>query len=100
MKTIFVADLDALTPVYSVVDEQGYTLGEKCTASGLIFREKPVGESVYLKPEYNKRGQRVGGKHGSWDARLYKSSPPWMKYAVFKIDRLGGNLTFHVKAGK
>lgn len=103
MNKISVADLDILTPMYSVVDEQGYTLGEKRTAGaagGLIFNEKPAGEAVYLKPEYTKRGQRVGGKHSSWDARLYRSSPPWMKYEVFQIDRLGGNLTFHVKPGK
>lgn len=84
-KTILVSDLDPISPMYKVIDEHGWPIGEKNPNFG------------YMKPEYQKNGRMTGGKHGSFDARLYKGAPPWLKYEVFKIDHLGGGITFHVR---
>lgn len=84
-KVVLVSDLDPMSPSYKVVDELGWDIGEKSRSFG------------YLKPEYQKSGQRTGGRYGSIDARLYKGAPPWLKYEVFKIDNLGGFITFHVR---
>jgi len=84
-KTVLVSDLDSMCPRYKVVDEHGWTIGEKIPSFG------------YMKPEYQKNGRMTGGRRGSFDARLYKGSPPWLKYEVFKIDHLGGGITFHAR---
>ena len=83
--TILVSDLDKMTPHYKVVDKDGYSLGEKSRNFG------------YLKPEYTRQGHRTGGRHAGFDARQYKTAPPWLKYEVTKIDTLGGFLTFHAR---
>lgn len=84
-KQILVADLDPMTPMYKVADEDGHSIGEKDPHFG------------YMKPEYQKNGRRTGGRHRSFDALIYKGTPPWIKREVFKIDHLGGGITFHVK---
>ncbi len=84
-KIVLVSDLDSMCPLYKVVDEHGWAIGEKSPSFG------------YMKPEYQKNGRMTGGRHGSFDARLYKGSPPWLKYEVFKIDHLGGGITFHAR---
>ena len=83
-RPIIVADLDSRTPMYQVVDECGRTIGEKSQNFG------------YLKPEYDKNG-RSRGRRVSFDARIYKAAPPWLKLEVFKIDHLGGRITLHVR---
>lgn len=95
-RMITVSDLDRLTAKYQVVDECGRSIGEK--QSGAMWLDGfSSGECVYLKPEYTKRGQRLGGKHAGFDCRLYRTTPPWIKYEVIKIDTLGGSLTFHTR---
>ena len=82
---IKVSDLDPLMPTYHVVDETGWTIGEKRRTFG------------YLKGTYAKNGRKVGGKHAGIAERAYHSSPPWLKYVVFKIDTLGGFTTLHTR---
>lgn len=84
-KQILVADLDPMTPAYRVVDERGWNIGRKNPHFG------------YMKPEYQKSGRQTGGKRGSFDALLYKGTPPWLRHEVFKIDNLDGYITFHAR---
>lgn len=84
-KVMLVSDLDPMCPLYKVVDEHGWDIGEKSPTFG------------YMKPEYQKNGRMTGGRRGSFDARFYKGTPPWLKHEVFKIDHLGGGITFHVR---
>lgn len=86
-KKLLVADLDPISTMYKVVNERGRNIGRKDPHFG------------YMKPEYQKNGRMTGGKSGSFDVRLYKGLPPWLKYEVFKIDHLGGDITFHVRKG-
>lgn len=83
---ILLSDLDSISQQYRVVDAHGYSIGEKSLHFG------------YLKPEYSRNGRRTGGRSGGVDARFYKAAPPWLKLEVFKIDNLGGDITFHVKS--
>lgn len=92
------SDLDAVTLNYHVVDQDGYDLGSKSDTRFFLLEEKPECGYVYFKPEYDKRGRPYGGnKRGSFEQRIYKNAPPWLKAEVFKIDTLGGVLTFHVR---
>ena len=84
-KVVLVSDLDFMCPLYKVVDEHGWVIGEKSPSFG------------YMKPEYQKNGRMTGGRHGGFEARFYKGSPPWLKYEVLKIDHLGGDITFHAR---
>ena len=84
-KVVLVSDLDPMCPIYHVVDEHGWDIGEKKPNFG------------YMKPAYQKNGRRTGGRHSGFEARFYKGSPPWLKYEIFKIDHLGGGITFHTR---
>ncbi len=88
-KAITVADIDPLMPHYHVLTiEGGRELGSKSK------------EFEYMKPEYDSRGRRVGGKWGSFESRKYKATPPWFKLQVAEI-RIGGyGLGVYVKEGE
>ncbi len=82
---IVVADLDPLMPSYNVVDEHGRTIGEK---SELFGR---------LKPQYAKDGRPLQRGRWTFESRQYKADPPWFKFEVIRIDKLGGGVTIHAR---
>lgn len=83
--TIIVADLDPLMPSYNVVNEHGRTIGEKSELFG------------YLKPQYTKDGRPLQGGRWTFESRRYKSDPPWFRFEVIKIDKLGGSVAIHAQ---
>lgn len=92
--------LDAIMPQYKVVDDDGYALGEKMRVGAVAIPGRESSEPLYLKPEYSKKGNRIGGKWGSFESRLYKATPPWFQFEVLRIDDRGGSITVHVHAKK
>lgn len=80
-----VRDIDGLIDRYEVLDERGWTIGEKSREYG------------YLKPRYTKTGRAVGGKRASIYARFYRSTPPWLKYEVVKIYVCDGVINIRVR---
>lgn len=82
---ITVADIDPLMPRYHVLTERGRELGEKIKGFG------------YVKPRYDSRGRRIGGKRDSLDLRKYKSAPPWLKLQITEIRNSGYDLEVYVK---
>lgn len=97
--SVKLAELDIVTPRYSVVDQNGNTLGSKGSDPYFLkqYCNEPKRSHYYLKPKYDRRGRPYGGKRASFEDQLYKRDPSWLKAEVFKVDTLGGELTFHVK---
>lgn len=85
VRVITVADIDPLMPHYHVLTAGGRELGSKSKEFG------------YMKPEYDSRGRQIGGKWGSFEARKYKTTPPWFKLPVVEIRICGYGLGVYVK---
>lgn len=84
-RAITVSDIDPLMPHYHVLAVSGRELGSKGKEFG------------YMKPEYDSRGRRTGGKRGRFEARKYKTAPPWLKLPVAEIRICGYGLGVYVK---
>lgn len=84
-RVITVSDIDPLMPRYHVLTERGRELGEKIKGFG------------YVKPRYDSRGRRIGGKWDSYELRKYKATPPWFKLQITEIRSGGYGLEVYVK---
>lgn len=73
MEKLLVSDLDKVCQNYVVTDCDKHVLGEKCQKYG------------FMKPEYNKHGRHNFGRWAQFVDRLYKATPPWLKFEVVDI---------------